>query len=174
MKRLWWMLDLGEDGAECRKRFRIFWHQVWLILASVSPSDDFDNEQLRFSNFARTGYIPASGSVGFWLGSDVEWIEVGGKINLFYKTVKAATESYQLIKPKSSTFPDVILLAPTHRNFHSPEYIFYLSITSLVNMAAAIKALNAKIRANPVLDYVCSTRIIGSLSLLWSCSWLDC
>lgn len=25
-------------------------------------------------------------------------------------------------------------------------------------MAAAIKALNAKIRANPVLDYVCSTR----------------
>lgn len=25
-------------------------------------------------------------------------------------------------------------------------------------MAAAVKALNAKIRANPVLDYVCSTR----------------
>lgn len=31
-------------------------------------------------------------------------------------------------------------------------------------MAAAIKALNAKIRANPVLDYVCSTREFSFIS----------
>ncbi|CAF9916403.1 MAG: hypothetical protein GOMPHAMPRED_000990 [Gomphillus americanus] len=31
-------------------------------------------------------------------------------------------------------------------------------------MAAAIKALNAKIRSNPVLDYVCSTHFWGPVS----------
>lgn len=35
---------------------------------------------------------------------------------------------------------------------------------SPVNMAAAIKAINAKIRSNKVLDYVCSTHFWGPVS----------
>lgn len=36
-------------------------------------------------------------------------------------------------------------------------------------MAVAIKALNAKIRANPVLDYVCSTRMSNNLLIHAPC-----
>jgi len=52
-----------------------------------------------------------------------------------------------------------------HRRDYSLNHTAALSDLSPVtnfkfttNMAAAIKALNAKIRANPVADYFCSTR----------------
>jgi hypothetical protein len=35
--------------------------------------------------------------------------------------------------------------------------------TTPLNMAAAVKALNAKIRSNPTLDYFCSTRTFRNL-----------
>lgn len=50
------------------------------------------------------------------------------------------------------------------KRVNAPNLATYLSTTFLslqlayLKMAAAIKALNAKIRANPVSDYLCSTR----------------
>ena len=43
--------------------------------------------------------------------------------------------------------------------------IYQLSVSlGFVSMAAAIKAINAKIRSNKVLDYFCSTRMLSQLS----------
>ena len=39
-----------------------------------------------------------------------------------------------------------------------------LTRVNTVKMAAFVKAINAKIRSNPVLDYVCSTRKFSLLS----------
>lgn len=41
-------------------------------------------------------------------------------------------------------------------------------------MAAAIKAINAKIRSNKVLDYVFSTRMFTNLSLSLGLQWTVC
>jgi hypothetical protein len=38
----------------------------------------------------------------------------------------------------------------------------FLSIESTITMAAALSALNAKIRSQPVLNYVCSTRAFNA------------
>ena len=48
--------------------------------------------------------------------------------------------------------------SPTTLSTYTPTPYPEQSHTAVDTMAAAIKALNAKIRANPVADYFCSTR----------------
>jgi hypothetical protein len=57
-----------------------------------------------------------------------------------------------LASPSSIPTATTLLLRPYHTT-HTEE-----SHSEVDKMAAAIKALNAKIRANPVADYFCSTR----------------
>lgn len=53
--------------------------------------------------------------------------------------------------PSTVSFSASFLLSPTLS--HVSSFLLILG-----KMAAAIKAINAKIRSNKVLDYVCSTR----------------
>ena len=45
------------------------------------------------------------------------------------------------------------------RTQRTQSHFFFSTLTTTSTMAAAIKAINAKIRSNKVLDYVCSTRM---------------
>lgn len=76
--------------------------------------------------------------------------------HLVHVTLRRLTPNRVWQRKRPPSYPSTVSFSASSPHSHLLPRSSFLFL--LIKMAAAIKAINAKIRSNKVLDYVCSTR----------------